>query len=140
MVEWDILSKEDINRIQTSFQKLSDKKQETGDILYKHLFESNPEISKIFTGDMSEQAMTFMRMIKTVVEGLNNIHIIMPAIQNMGSRHIDYGVKPEMFSHFKGSLMYAFDKVLGKDFDSETKTSWGKLYDVMEELMKGNRY
>ncbi len=140
MVEWDILSKEDIKRIQGSFQKLSGKQQETGDILYKHLFESNPDISKIFTGDMSEQARTFMRMIKTVVEGLNNVHIIMPAIQNMGSRHVDYGVKGEMFTHFKGSLMFALDKVLGSDFDSDTKASWSKLYDVMEELMKGSNY
>ncbi|MFA5011712.1 MAG: globin domain-containing protein [Ignavibacteria bacterium] len=138
MAEWDILSKEDIKLIQDSFGKLSDKYQETGDILYKHLFETSPEVTKIFKGDMSEQARTFMRMIKTVVEGLNNIHIIMPAIQSMGSRHVDYGVAPEQYSNFKKSLMFAFDKVLGKDFDEKTKDAWSRLYDVLQDLMKSN--
>lgn len=138
MAEWDILSKEDIKLIQDSFGKLSDKYQETGDILYKHLFETSPGVTNIFKGDMSEQARTFMRMIKTVVEGLNNVHIIMPAVQSMGGRHVDYGVAPEQYSDFKKSLMYAFDKVLGKDFDDKTKDAWSRLYDVLQDLMKSN--
>lgn len=136
MSEWDILSKDDIKIIQDSYKKLSDKHQETGDYLYNHLFKSSPDVSNIFKGDMKEQSMTLMKMIKTVVEGLNNVQIIMPAIQQMGNRHIDYGVSSDHFKHFKSSLLYAIEKVLGPDFNSNVKNSWSKLYDVLEEIMR----
>lgn len=140
MTEWDILSKEDIKLIQDSYGKISDKHQETGDFLYNHLFECCPDVTNIFKVDMKEQSRLVMKMIKTVVEGLNNVHIIMPAIQNMGSRHVDYGVTAEQYKYFKESLIFALDKVLGKDFDEKTKSAWSKLYDVLEDLMKGKHY
>lgn len=140
MTEWDILSKEDIKLIQDSYSKISDKHQDVGDFLYKHLFDCCPDVVNIFKSDMREQSRLIMKMIKTVVEGLNNVHIIMPAIQNLGGRHVDYGVTPEQYKYFKESLIFALDKVLGKDFDEKTKGAWSKLYDVLEDLMKGKHY
>lgn len=140
MPEWDILSKEDIKIIQGSYAKLADKHQETGDYLYKHLFECCPDVVNIFKVDMKEQSRTLMKMVKTVVEGLNNVDVIMPAIQKMGSRHHDLGITPEQFKYFKESLVFAFGKVLGNDFTPEVKESWSRFYDVLEGLMKGNNY
>lgn len=140
MTEWDILSKEDIKLIQDSFKKVSEKPQETGDILYKHLFECCPDVVNIFKVDMKEQSRLFIKMIKTVIEGLNNVHIIMPAIQDMGNRHVDYGVTVEQYKYFKESLVFAIGSVLGNDFDEKTKSAWSKLYDVLEDLMKGKHY
>jgi hemoglobin-like flavoprotein len=140
MAEWDVLSKEDIKLVQDSFVKVSAKQQEAGDVLYTHLFECCPDVAGIFKADMKEQSRQFLKMIKTVVEGLNNVHIIMPAIQNLGNRHVDYGVTAEQYKYFKESLIFALDKVLGKDFDEKTKSAWSKLYDVLGDLMKGNHY
>jgi hemoglobin-like flavoprotein len=140
MSEWDILTKEDINEIQSSFAKLEGKQQETGDLLYKHLFECCPDVAKIFKGDMKEQAYLFMKMMKTVVDGLNNVHILMAALQQLGGRHHDYGVTPDQYKYFGDSLMFSLEKTLGKDFDGKVKSAWGKLYDVLEVVMKGNKY
>ncbi|MCE1165587.1 MAG: globin domain-containing protein [Bacteroidetes bacterium] len=140
MPEWDILSKEDIKRIQGSYAKLADKHQETGDFLYKHLFECCPDVAGIFKVDMKEQSRTLMRMVKIVVEGLNNVDVIMPAIQHMGDRHHDLGITADQFKYFKESLLFAIGKVLGNDFTPEIKESWGKFYDVLEGLMKGDKY
>jgi len=140
MTEWDILSKEDIKLIQDSFKKVSEKPQEMGDLLYNHLFDCCPDIANIFKVDMKEQSRLVMKMIKTVVEGLNNVNVIMPAIQNLGSRHVDYGVTAEQYKYFKESLIFALDKVLGKEFDEKTKSAWSKFYDVLEDLMKSKHY
>ncbi len=138
MAEWDILTKDDIKRIQESYGKIEGRHQETGDYLYRHLFECCPDVADIFKVDMKEQSMTLMRMVKTVVEGLNNVEIIMPAIQKMGQRHNDIGITPAQYGYFKESLLYALGKVLGKDFTPEIKESWGRFYDVLSGLMKGN--
>jgi len=140
MHEWDILTPEDIKTIQGSYARLADKHQETGDYLYKHLFECCPDVVNIFKTDMKEQSRILMRMIKIVVEGLNNVDVIMPAIQHMGDRHHELGITNEQFKYFKESLLYSFDKVLGKDFTPAVKESWSRFYDVLESLMKGNKY
>ena len=140
MSEWDVLTKEDIIEIQNSFAKLEGRQQETGDLLYTHLFECCPEVAKIFKGDMKEQAYLFMKMMKTVVDGLNNVHILMAALQQLGGRHFDYGVTPDQYKYFRDSLIFALERTLGKDFGEKTKSAWEKLYDVMEVVMKGNKY
>ncbi|MDD5363339.1 MAG: globin domain-containing protein [Ignavibacteria bacterium] len=140
MHEWDILTPEDIKTIQDSYAKLADRHQETGDYLYKHLFDCCPDVVNIFKTDMKEQSRTLMKMVKTVVEGLNHTHIIMPAIQDLGHRHHELGITQEQYKYFKESLLFAVEKVLGKDFNENVKNSWTKLYDVLENLMKGNRY
>ena len=140
MSEWDILTKEDIAEIKGSFAKLEGKQQEAGDLLYKHLFECCPDVAKIFKSDMKEQAYLFMKMMKTVVDGLNNVHILMAALQELGGRHHDYGVTPDQYKYFRDSLMFALEKTLGTDFGEKTKSAWGKLYDVLEGVMKGNKY
>jgi len=136
MSEWDTLTKDDINEIQISFVKLKGKQQEAGDLLYKHLFESSPDVAKIFKNDIKEQAQLFMKMMKTVVDGLNNVHILMAGLQELGGRHREYGVTPYQYKYFGESLMFSLEKTLGNDFGEKTKIAWGKLYDVLEKVMR----
>jgi len=133
-------TKEEIKLIQYSFGTLTSKSKKVGEKFYKKLFETNPDISKLFKGDMKEQAGALMRMVKTVVEGLNHPEIIVPAIQDLGRRHNEYGVLPEQYKAFGDCLVSTIEEELGNDFNSVTKKAWQKLYDVLAEEMKENKY
>jgi len=139
-METNQFSKEEIKLIQYSFTTLTAKSKHVGEKFYKRLFELSPEMANLFKGDMKEQAGHLMRMVKTVVEGLNNPQIILPAIQDLGRRHQEYGVEAEQYKMFGDLLISVVEEELGNDFNAATKKAWQKLYDVLAEEMKSNHY
>ena len=139
-METNQFSKEEIKLIQYSFKTLTSKSKKVGEKFYKRLFEINPEVSKLFKGDMKEQAGHLMRMVKTVVEGLNNPQIIVPAIQDLGRRHQEYGVESDQYKMFGECLISTIEEEMKNDFNTATKKAWEKLYNVLADEMKGNHY
>ena len=131
------LSHEEIRLIQDSYNKISDKSEKIGEKFYNKLFEQNPEIIKLFKSDMKEQSHLLMNMVKTVIEGLNNPQIIIPAIQELGRRHNEYGVMPEMYSVFGKCLIDCIEQESGGNFQPETKQAWEKLYIILSDVMNG---
>jgi hemoglobin-like flavoprotein len=139
-MESNQFSKEEIKLIQYSFTTLTSKSKHVGEKFYKRLFEANPEMARLFKGDMKEQAGHLMRMVKTVVEGLNHQQIILPAIQDLGRRHQEYGVEAEQYKVFGDLLISVVEEELGNDFNAATKKAWQKLYGVLADEMKSNHY
>jgi hemoglobin-like flavoprotein len=139
-METNQFSKEEIKLIQYSFTTLTAKSKHAGEKFYKRLFEANPEFIKLFKGDIKEQAGALMRMVKTVVEGLNHPQIIIPAIQDLGRRHNEYGVTPEQYKIFGECLISTIEEEMANDFNSATKKAWQKLYDILTDEMKENKY
>ncbi len=134
------LTKEEIKLIQRSFSRLTEINKKTGEIFYEKLFRTDPEISKLFKADMKEQAGALMRMVKTVVEGLNFPEIIIPGIQQLGRRHFEYGVKSEQYKVFGDCLIMCIQKELGDEFNPKMEAAWHKLYDLLAEVMQGKNY
>lgn len=127
------ISQEDIKLIQDSFGKVCD--TNCWELLYKKLFELDKEIPALFKGDMKDQQHRIMTMMKIVVEGLNHPEIIIPAIQKMGLRHVEYGVYDKYYLTFKSALIYALEQTLGTDFTPNVKKSWEKFYDLLASTM-----
>lgn len=127
------ISKGDIKLIQDSFGKVCD--TNCWELLYKRLFELDKEIPSLFKGDIKDQQHRIMTMMKIVVEGLNHPEIIIPAIQKMGSRHLEYEVQKKYYSTFKSALMYALEQTLGNDFTPDVKKSWENFYDLLASTM-----
>lgn len=130
------LTDKEIKLIQESFQQLSEKSTKIGKDFYQMLFERNPELRKLFKIDMTEQARALMKMVKTVVEGLNNPQIIIPAVQQLGKRHSEYGVEYKHYKDFGVCLIECIEKELQPNFSEETKRAWQKLYNLLADVMK----
>ena len=124
----------EIEILQGSFKKACD--TNCWELLYKKLFELDSNAASLFTGDIKDQQHRIKTMMKTVTEGLNNPHIIIPAVQELGRKHSDMGVAEFQYEKFKESLLYAIKETLGKDFDKQTQAAWEKYYDTLAETMK----
>jgi nitric oxide dioxygenase len=134
------LTDTEIILIQSSFQKVWDKSKNFGEIFYDKLFKTKPDIVKLFKGDMKEQARYLTKMVKIVVDGLNNPQIIFPAVQHLGVQHYEFGVDKKDYKIFGACLIECIANQLGKEFTDKTKDAWQKLYDELAELMCGNQY
>jgi hemoglobin-like flavoprotein len=139
-MDFEKLSKEDIKLIQLSFKQLSGRYDKAGEVFYKRLFEIDPNISKLFKGNIKEQSSAMMRMVKTVVEGLNYPEVIIPAVQDLGRRHHEYGVAENQYKMFGDCLIECLAQEVGKEFNEKTKAAWYKLYEILADVMRGKHY
>lgn len=128
------LTTKEIEILQTTFKQVCD--TNCWELLYKKLFELDPGSVSLFKGEMKDQEHRIKTMMKTVTEGLNNPHIIIPAVQELGRKHSDAGVEGFHYATFKTSLLFALKEVLGISFTTEVKQAWEKYYDTLAESMK----
>ena len=80
--------------VQVSFTKVVPIADLAAELFYAKLFKLDPDIGLLFKGDMKEQGRKLMRMIATAVNGLDRLEELVPAVQDLGRRHIAYGVRP----------------------------------------------
>jgi len=106
------------------------------ELFYGKLFEMDPELKSLFKGDMTEQGRKLMAMINTAVNGLDKLEAIVPAVEKLGERHVDYGVKDKDYDTVGGALLWTLEAGLGDAFTPEVKEAWTVVYTVLANTMK----
>jgi hemoglobin-like flavoprotein len=118
--------------IQTTFSQVND-----ADTLaarfYDRLFEIDPTTKLLFRGDMTEQGKKLMQTLAVVVHGLDNLITLVPAIQNLGKRHVSYGVTTEHWNSVGAALLWALEDAFGAAFSDEVREAWATAYSVIAE-------
>ena len=131
-----MLTEAQVSMVQDSFAKVEPIADKAALIFYDRLFTVAPEVKPLFaSADMSEQGKKLMTMIATAVRGLTNLEKIVPAVQSLGVRHIDYGVKTEHFAPVGESLLYTLEQGLGYDWNDELKAAWATTYQILADTM-----
>jgi len=125
-----------IGLIRTSWDKVLPIANTAADLFYGKLFELDPSLEPLFSGDMTEQGKKLMTMIGTVVKSLDNLDSIVPAIQASGARHAGYGVTDEMYDTVAEALLWTLGQGLGDDFTDELKEAWVAAYVILSTVMK----
>lgn len=125
-----------VKLVQDSFAKVVPIKEQAAEIFYGKLFEKDPSLEKLFTGDMKEQGAKLMTMIATAVNGLTNLEAIVPAVQDLGKRHVGYGVTNDMYETVGAALIETLEAGLGDDFTDDVKAAWVEVYTVLSTTMQ----
>jgi len=106
------------------------------ELFYGKLFELDPAVRSLFKGDMAEQGQKLMRMISTAVNGLDRLDAIVPAVQQLGIRHVEYGVRDKDYDTVGAALLWTLETGLGDAFTEETKEAWATVYGILADTMK----
>jgi len=61
---------------------------------YDRLFEIDPATKPLFMGDMAAQGHKLMATLGAVVEAIDHLETIVPAVRKLGLQHKEYGVQP----------------------------------------------
>lgn len=130
------MTPQQIDLVQSSFQKVVPIAGTAADIFYDRLFETAPDTRKLFPEDMTDQKGKLMQMIGTAVNGLNDLDAIVPAVQELGARHQGYNVKEEHYDVVGAALLYTLGKGLGDEFTPETEAAWTETYGILAGVMK----
>lgn len=127
---------ETISAVQDTFAKVEPIADKAAVLFYGRLFELDPSLKPMFKGDMSEQGAKLMRMIGIAVRGLTDLDSIVPAVQNLGVRHVAYGVKDEHYDTVGAALLWTLEQGLGDDFTPEVKQAWTDVYTLLAQVMQ----
>ena len=130
------MTNEQINLVKATFEKIEPLSETVADIFYGRLFELDPNLRHLFKGDMKEQGRKLMQMIGLAVRGLDRIEELIPAVQSLGARHAQYGVKENHYETVAEALLWTLEKGLGADFTFETKVAWSAVYGLLAQTMK----
>lgn len=125
-----------ITLVQDSFRKVEPIAPLAAELFYKKLFEMDPSLKSLFNGDMEAQGAKLMKMIGIAVNGLNNLDAIVPAVKDLGARHVGYGVKDKDYETVGGALLWTLEQGLGDDFTPDVRNAWADVYGLLAGTMQ----
>ena len=130
------MTPEQVELIKSSWAKVVPISEAAAEIFYGKLFDLDPELKPLFKGDMKDQGRKLMAMINTAVNGLDNLEAIVPAVQDLGKRHVGYGVKDKDYDTVGIALIGTLEVGLDKAFTDDVKDAWVTVYTVLSTTMK----
>jgi hemoglobin-like flavoprotein len=130
------MTPEQVRLVQQSFAKVAPIADVTADLFYSRLFSIAPEVRPLFPDDLSQQKKKLMQMLATAVTNLHQVERIIPAVQNLGRRHADYGVTPEHYGPVGAALLWTLERGLGPAFTPQVKDAWTATYVTIADVMK----
>ena len=130
------MTPEQVSLVQSSWQQVVPIKDQAAELFYQKLFELDPKLKTLFKNDMTEQRRKLMNMLDTAVRGLKNPDAIVPAVRDLGKRHVGYGVKDKDYDTVATALLWTLEKGLGAGFTAETRNAWIAAYSLLTSVMK----
>jgi hemoglobin-like flavoprotein len=97
-------------------------------LFYEELFRLDPSVQKLFRGEMKAQGTRLMQMIGAAVAGLDDLGALVPVVEDLGRRHVGYGVRDAHYDTVGQALLTTLDKGLGPAFTPEVRAAWTETY------------
>src|SRR5437763_611405 len=130
------MTPEQIALVKDSFAKVAPIAPQAAALFYGRLFEIAPEVRPLFKGDIEEQGRKLMQVIATAVGALDRLDTIIPAVQDLGRRHVKYGVSNGYYDKVAEALLWTLGQGLGGGFTPAVKEAWTVTYGILADTMK----
>ena len=130
-----MLTQAHIALVQDSFADVTVIADDAAALFYRRLFEIDPALKAMFKGDMAEQRRKLMQMLSVAVKGLNHIDRLIPVVEDLGRRHVHYGVEEHHYDTVGNALLWTLEKGLGDRFTPEVREAWATVYGLLASTM-----
>lgn len=109
--------------------------QRAAELFYVDLFERLPETKALFVSDMGRQGEKLIATLSAVVLQIKNWASIQTQIEDLGLRHVAYGVQSRHYTPTGKALIAMLSEVHGEAFTEEHRAAWQKAYDAVADAM-----
>ena len=131
-----MITSQQVKLVQTSWAMVAPISEQAAALFYGRLFELDPRLRALFKSDLKEQGKKLMQMMGMVVHGLANLESLLPAVKNLGARHVRYGVEDSHYDTVGAALLWTLEQGLGQGFTPEVKEAWAAAYGALAITMK----
>ena len=134
------MTPEKIALVRSSWQQVLPIQDTAAQLFYGQLFELDASLRSLFKGDMAEQGRKLMTMINMVVISLDKLGPILETIEDMGRRHVAYGVTEAHYDTVGSALIWTLGQGLGEQFTPAVENAWADAYNTLASAMKQAAY
>jgi len=132
----NMLTPEQVTLVRETWAQVMPIADKAAGLFYGKLFELDPALKPLFRGDMTEQGQKLTKMIGIAVDHLDKLEEIVPAVQDLGVRHLEYGVKNSHYDTVGEALLWTLGQGLGDAFTTEVMNAWTDVYTLLAGTMK----
>jgi hemoglobin-like flavoprotein len=129
------LDPEQKHRLRKTFAIVERQSHVAALVFYQRLFELNPMLRPLFKTDIELQAAKLMDMLSSALSLLEKPEELNETLEELGARHVTYGVRTEHYETVGEALLAMLSIVLGKDFTADTRRAWTELYQFIADTM-----
>jgi chemotaxis signal transduction protein/hemoglobin-like flavoprotein len=131
------LSDLDIDLLEQTFELVKPRGSEIVDYFYTRLFKQYPGVIPLFDkADMQEQRGKLLGAIALVVSTLRKPEALVPALQQLGIKHVGYGAEPAHYDAVGGILLESLAHVAGSAWTKQIEAAWAAAYTVAANVMR----
>jgi len=128
-----------IELLEQSFAAVAPQADKLADTFYTNLFADFPQVKPMFEQvEMSEQKKKLIAALKLVVENLRRPDALVPALEQLGLRHVDYGTREEHYPAVGATLLKTLAEIAGDAWTDELNEAWAEAYaEVQKHMLAG---
>ena len=125
-----------IELLETSFQEIAPHGEAFVTAFYERLFTNYPQTRAFFSStNMKEQRKKLLGALILVIQNLRKPDVLTSALQGLGQRHVNYGVRPEHYPIVGTILLETFAEFLGDNWTPEYHDAWAQAYEAICSIM-----
>ena len=125
-----------IELVQDSFKLVTPIIESATAMFYDRLFKLDPSLRPMFKNSLEEQSRKLAHVLTIVVKGLSRPEQILGAVQELGRRHVAYGVQPEHYETVGAALLWTLEAGLGDAFTPDVREAWTSAYLFLSTTMQ----
>lgn len=126
--------------IKRTFALIVNKEETVTRHFYNGLFELNPTYRHLFSSEITDQSVKLMQILAIMVRSLDDFSSIIPDIQALAQRHVEYHVKEEDYAVVGETWLLTLAQSLGDVFTPDIKEAWSTAYRVLSNIMIAAAY
>ena len=122
--------------LETSFDLIAPRGDELVERFYADLFEAAPAVRPLFANsDMVRQRQMLLSALVLLRRSLRNLEAIVPALREMGARHVAYGARSAHYPIVGAVLIGAMADIGGDAWKPEYTQAWSEAFELVAQTM-----
>lgn len=126
-----------IQLLETSFGEIAAVRDQAAALFYERLFAHDPGLRAMFgQADMAMQGQKLLAALGFVVAGLRRRDSIVPVLEHLAVRHLDYGVEDRHYATVGAVLIETLALYFGTRFAPDMRAAWTGAYEMVSAIMR----
>lgn len=123
--------------IKESWLQVTPIADQAASMFYDRLFEIDPALRPMFkTTDLAVQRKKLVQALGRVIGSIDRIEDVIPTLQDLGRRHVDYGVTDAHYDTVRAALLWTLEKGLGDAWSGDMADAWATAYGAISGVMR----
>ena len=134
------MTNEQIKIVKENFNQIAPLADEVASEFYERLFQLDASLRPLFKEDLTEQKKHLMMMLKFAVGTLDRMDVFEPSLEELGRKHVAYGVKETHYETVGNALILTLRAMLGAGLTEQLEAAWIAAYTLIAGTMQHGAY